>query len=116
MSYYIVFGVLGALTLYVIIMVFLNQTPPLSKTPTIDDKKIEEHNQNTPWKQGANRFYEGSTLADAKKIINTSFSSHSNLPRCTVDETVTPTESFDARTTWSNCMLPVANQQSIFYN
>jgi cathepsin B len=110
-SYYIVFGVLGALCLYVIVMLFLNQQPPLNKTSTIDDKRIEEHNQNFPWQQGPNKFFEGSTLADAKKIINTSFASHSNLVRCSIDETITPPESFDARTQWPNCLFSVANQQ-----
>jgi len=39
-------------------MLFLNQTPPLNKVPTIDEKRIEEHNQNFPWRQGANKFFE----------------------------------------------------------
>ena len=56
--YYISFGVLGALILYVVVMLFLNQTPALNKVPTIDEKKIEEHNQNFPWRQGANKFFE----------------------------------------------------------
>ena len=56
--YYISFGVLGAVILYVVVMLFLNQTPPLNKTPTIDEKRIEEHNQNFPWRQGANKFFE----------------------------------------------------------
>ena len=56
--YYISFGVLGSLILYVVVMLFLNQTPALNKVPTIDEKKIEEHNQNFPWRQGANKFFE----------------------------------------------------------
>jgi len=55
--YYISFGVLGALILYVVVMLFLNQTPPLNKVPTIDEKRIEEHNQNFPWRQGANKIF-----------------------------------------------------------
>jgi hypothetical protein len=112
MSYYIVFGVLGALILYIVLMVFLNQSPPLNKTLTIDDSRIEEHNQNFPWRQGANKFFEGTTLADAKKIINTSFASHSNLVRCTIDDSIVPPESFDTRVQWPKCSLPVGNQQS----
>jgi len=92
-------------------MLFLNQQAPLNKTPTIDDSKIEEHNQNTPWHQGANKIFEGTTLADAKKIVNASFASHSNLVRCSVDDSISPPEAFDSRTQWPNCMLPVANQQ-----
>lgn len=92
-------------------MLFMNKKPPLNKTPVIDDQKIEEHNQNFPWQQGANKFFEGATLADAKKIMNTSFASHSNLVRCSLDDTIVPPESFDSRTQWPNCMLPVANQQ-----
>lgn len=109
--YYISFGVLGALMLYVIIMLFLNQTPPLNKVPTIDEKRIEEHNQNFPWRQGANKFFEGTSLADAKKLVTSSFASHSNLVRCQSDDTVVPPESFDYRHQWPNCVLPVANQQ-----
>ncbi len=111
-SYYIVFGVVGGLCLYIVFMLFLNQQAPLNKTSTIDDKRIEEHNHNTPWKQAANKFFEGSTLADAKKIINTSFASHSNLVRCNVDDAIVPPESFDTRKEWPNCVLPAGNQQS----
>jgi cathepsin B len=92
-------------------MLFLNQQPPLNKTPVIDDKRMDEHNQHFPWQQGANKFFEGATLADAKKIINTSFASHPNLNRCTVDDSITTPESFDTRTQWPSCMLPVGNQQ-----
>jgi cathepsin B len=110
-GYYIVFGLLGALCLYVIVMLFLNQQAPLHKTPVIDDKRIDEHNQHFPWQQGANKLFEGATLADAKRLMNTSFASHSNLGRCSVDESVVPPESFDAREKWRTCVLPVANQQ-----
>jgi len=92
-------------------MLFLNQQAPLHKTPVIDDKKIEEHNQHTPWQQGANKFFEGATLADAKKILNSSFANHPNLAKCNVDDSVTVPEFFDARSAWPNCMLPVGNQQ-----
>jgi len=110
-SYYIVFGVVGALCLYVVVMLFLNQQAPLNKTPVIDDKRIDEHNQHTPWQQGPNKFFEGATLADAKKILNSSFANHPNLAKCNVDESVTPPESFDSRIQWPGCMLPVSNQQ-----
>jgi cathepsin B len=92
-------------------MLFLNQQAPLNKTAVIDDKKIDEHNAHTPWQQGANKFFEGATLADAKKLINTSFANHPNLARCSVDDSISTPESFDARMQWSNCMLPVGNQQ-----
>lgn len=111
-NYYIVFGVLGALMLYVVVTLFMNQAPSLTKTATIDDNRIEEHNQNFPWRQGANKFFEGTTLADAKKLINSSFASHSNLVRCSVDDSVVPPESFDVRSQWPKCVLPVGNQQS----
>jgi cathepsin B len=92
-------------------MLFLNQQAPLNKTPVVEDKKIDEHNQNFPWQQGANKFFEGATLADAKKIINNSFASHPNLNRCSSDETTTTPEYFDARAQWPSCMLPTGNQQ-----
>ena len=110
-NYYIVFGVVGALCVYVVVMLFMNQQAPLNKTPVIDDKRIDEHNQHTPWVQGANKFFEGSTLADAKKIINSSFANHPNLSKCNTDDSVIPPESFDVRTQWPNCILPVGNQQ-----
>lgn len=120
LSYQVVFGVLGGLMLFIIVLLFLNQAPPLNKTSTIDDSRIEEHNQNFPWRQGANKFFEGTTLADAKKLINSSFASHSNLVKCNVDETIVPPESFDSRTQWPKCTLPIGNQQSkivfIIYN
>jgi len=57
-------------------------------------------------------FFEGTTLSDAKKLISTTFASHSNLARCTVDDSVVPPDSFDSRTHWSACILPVRNQQN----
>jgi cathepsin B len=112
MGYYVVFGLLGSLILYVIIMLFINQQPPLHKTPVIDDNKMDEHNQHVPWRQGPNKIFEGSTLADAKKIINTSFASHQNLAKCSTDDSVIIPDSFDTRTAWPNCKLPVSNQQT----
>ncbi len=93
-------------------MLFLNQQAPLNKTPVVEDSRIDEHNQNFPWTQGGNKIFEGATLADAKKTINTSFASHPNLQRCpSSDDTVSIPDSFDVRTQWPNCMLPAANQQ-----
>jgi len=111
-GYYIVFGLLGALAVYVLAMVFINQQPSLTKTPVIDDKRIEEHNQHVPWQQGPNKIFEGVTLATAKKLMNTSFASHSNLSKCNVDESLVIPESFDAREKWATCVLPTANQQN----
>lgn len=85
---------------------------PLHKTPTIDQKKINEHNLSTPWKQGTNKFFEGSSLADAKKLMTTSFSSHSNLLRCNVDDMVIPPETFDSRKEWAKCVSPIGNTKS----
>jgi len=109
LSYHIMFAVLGAVCLYVIAMMFLNQTPPLNKVPVIEDKKIQEHNSNNLWKQGANEFFEGATLADAKKILNAGFASHQNLNRCQVDDSINPPESFNYREAFPNCVLPTAD-------
>ncbi len=111
-TYYLVFGVLGGLICYILIMIFFNQQAPLNKTATIDEKKIEEHNSNSPWKQGVNKFFESSTLADAKKIMNTSFASHSNLVRCSVDDSIKPPETFDSRKEWPTCVSAVGTTQS----
>jgi cathepsin B len=104
--------------LFIVVLLFLNQAPPLNKTSTIDDARIEEHNQNFPWRQGANKFFEGTTLADAKKLISSSFASHSNLVKCNVDDSIVPPESFDTRTQWPKCTLPIGNQQSknLYFN
>ena len=83
-AYHIMFAVLGAVVLYVIVMMFMGQSPALHKVLVIDDKKIEEHNMNNYWKQGANDFFEASNLADAKKLMNVGFASHQNLGKCTV--------------------------------
>ena len=108
--YYLTFGGLGLLMVYIIIMLFLNQAPPLHKTPVIDEKKIEEHNQSFPWSQGASSFWEGATLADAKRIFATSFSSKSNLPQCLPDETTIIPDKFDSREQWPECVSAPANQ------
>jgi len=105
-SYYVMFAVLGALTLYVIVMMFLNQQPPLNKVLVIEDRKIEEHNNSNVWKQQANEFFEGATLADAKKLMNVGFASHQNLGKCTVDESVVIPDSFHYRDAFTACVLP----------
>ncbi len=94
-------------------MLFINQQPALNKVPTIEENRIEDHNAHNPWKQGQSKFFEGTTLADAKKLMASAFASHSNLVRCNTDESINIPESFDARTQWPSCQLPVANQQSI---
>jgi hypothetical protein len=93
-------------------MLFLNQQPPLHKLPTIDESRIEEHNSNNPWKQAPNKIWEGATLADAKKLATSAFASHSNLARCTLDDSVSLPESFDVRTQWPKCKLPVRNMKN----
>jgi len=104
LSYHIMFAVLGGLCLYVIAMMFLNQAAPLNKVPVIDDKHIIEHNENNFWKRAENSFFEGATLADAKKLMNAGFASHQNLPRCTVDDSIVPPESFNYKTAFPNCV------------
>jgi hypothetical protein len=94
------------------VSLFIGQGPPLHKLPTIDETKIEEQNSNNSWKQGPSKIWEGTTLADAKNLMTSTLSSHSNLSRCSVDESVSIPEAFDVRTQWPKCVLPVSNQQS----
>ena len=109
--YYLTFGALTLLLLYVIIMLFLNKQPPLNKVPVLDDKRIHEHNDNFPWKQGVSSFWEGATLADAKKLFTTNFASHSNIPKCIVDTSLILPDSFDTRKEWESCKMDVMNQE-----
>lgn len=108
--YYLTFGGLGALFLYVMVMLFINRQPPLNKTPVIDEKKIAEHNAQTPWFQGASSFWQGATLADAKKIFTTAFANHSNLMQCVVDRNLVIPDKFDAREKWPQCQVGVVDQ------
>jgi len=110
--YYVTFGILGALTVYVVVMLFMNQATPLNKVLTVDEQKIEEHNNSFPWKQGSNKFFEGTTLSDAKKLVSSTFASHSNLARCSTDDSKATPSSFDYRTQWKSCVLPVRNQEN----
>lgn len=109
LSYHITFAVLGAICLYVVAMMFLNQAPALNKVIVLDDQIIEEHNNNSFWKQGVNSFFEGSTLADAKKLMNVGFASHQNLNRCQVDDSITPPENFFYKEAFPNCVVPTVN-------
>lgn len=111
-SYQIMFGILGAVIVYVCAMAFFNQAPPLHKVPVIDNGRIEEHNSHFGWKQGPNTFFEGRTLADAKALFTSGFSNHNNLPKCYIDDSITPPESFSVREQWPNCVLPAANTGS----
>lgn len=106
LSYHITFAVLGAICLYVVAMMFFNQAPPLNKVNVLDEQKIQEHNDNSFWKQGVNEFFEGSTLADAKKLINVGFASHQNLNRCQIDDSITPPDNFFYKDAFPNCVIP----------
>ena len=106
-SYQIMFGLLGALVVYILAMTFFNQTPSLTKVQVIDDSKIQEHNSNFQWKQGPSTFFEGTTLADAKKLFTTGFSNHNNLNRCHIDDSISPPENFFYKDNWAHCALPV---------
>lgn len=105
LSYQIMFGVLGALIVYIIAMSLLNSAPPLHKVPVIENNKIEEHNAHSDWKQGPNSIFEGATLADAKKLVTSGFSNHNNLNKCYTDDTVTPPEHFHVKDLFPKCVL-----------
>ena len=87
--YYLTFGALGILLVYIIVMLFMNRQPPLNKIPVLDEAKIFQHNAEygESWTQGKSEFWEGATLADAKRLMTTSFASHSNINKCIVDNT-----------------------------
>lgn len=107
-SYQIMFGLLGALIVYVIVMTFVSQAPPLHKVLVVDKDKIDSFNRDSlHWKQDANTFFEGATLADAKKLFGSGFSSSNNLNRCFNDDTIIPPESFHVKEVFPQCTLPV---------
>ena len=108
--YVLTFGGLGALMVYVFCILFLNRKPPLNKTPVIDQNAIAEHNAANTWSQGPSSFWQGATLADAKKIFTTAFSSHSNLLQCVSDKTLVIPEKFDVRKNWPKCFTGVVDQ------
>ena len=95
--YHLTFIGLFLVLIYVIVMLFMNRQTPLNKIPVLDETRFFEHNAGNSWKQGACKFWEGQTLADAKRLMSTSFASHSNLNKCFVDSTEEIPESFDTR-------------------
>jgi cathepsin B len=102
------FGLLGALVVYVIVMTFVSQAPPLHKVFVVDKDKIDSFNiDNLNWKQDANTFFEGASLAYAKKLFGSGFSSSNNLNRCFNDDTIIPPESFHVKDTFVQCTLPI---------
>ena len=108
--YYLTFGGLFLVLVYVIVMLFVNRQTPLNKIPVLDETRFFEHNSGNNWKQGPNKFFEGQTLADAKRLMSTSFASHSNLNKCFVDSTDEIPESFDTREAFKDCKLKVYDQ------
>jgi len=108
--YYLMFGGLFVALIYIIVMLFMNRQTPLNKIPVIDEVKIFEHNSASTWKQGPCKFWEGQTLADAKRLMGTSFASHSNLNKCFVDGAEEIPESYDFREVNKACKLPPNNQ------
>ena len=69
--YYLTFGGLFLVLIYVIVMLFMNRQTPLNKIPVLDETRFFEHNAGSTWKQGACKFWEGQTLADAKILMST---------------------------------------------
>lgn len=110
-GYYIVFGLVTFVTIYVIAMMVINSTPNLTRAPAIDLVKIEEHNASSKWKQGPNIFFEGLSLQDAKNTLGSNFSNEKHVPNCPmlVDDDPMPLN-FDARDEWKSCISPVVNQ------
>ena len=108
--YHLTFGGLFLVLIYVIVMLFMNRQTPLNKIPVLDETRFFEHNAGNSWKQGACKFWEGQTLADAKRLMSTSFASHSNLNKCFVDSTEEIPESFDIREVHKECKLNILDQ------
>ena len=108
--YYLTFGGLFLVLIYIIVMLFMNRQTPLNKIPVLDETRFFEHNSGNNWKQGACKFWEGQTLADAKRLMSTSFASHSNLNRCFVEGSEEIPESYDTRDTHKECKLPIMDQ------
>ena len=108
--YYLTFGGLFLVLIYVIVMLFMNRQTPLNKIPVLDETRFFEHNSGSSWKQGACKFWEGQTLADAKRLMSTSFASHSNLNKCFVEGSEEIPESFDTRENNKECKLGIYDQ------
>ena len=108
--YHLTFIGLFIVLIYVIVMLFMNRQTPLNKIPVLDETRFFEHNAGNSWKQGACKFWEGQTLADAKRLMSTSFASHSNLNKCFVDSTEEIPESFDTREVHKECKLNILDQ------
>ncbi len=108
--YYLTFGGLFLVLIYVIVMLFMNRQTPLNKIPVIDEIRFFEHNSVVNWKQGPCKFWEGQTLADAKRLMSQSFASHSNLNKCFVDGGEEIPESYDVREIHKECKLGVKDQ------
>ena len=108
--YYLTFGALFLMLIYVIVMLFMNRQTPLNKIPVLDETAFFQHNSGNNWKQGPSKFFEGQTLADAKRLMSTSFASHSNLNKCFVEGAEEIPESYDVRETQKECKLPIVDQ------
>ncbi len=108
--YYLTFGGLFLVLIYIVVMLFMNRQTPLNKIPVLDETRFFEHNAGSTWKQGACKFWEGQTLADAKRLMSTSFASHSNLNKCFIETADEIPESFDTREAFKECNLNVVDQ------
>ena len=105
--YYLMFGGLFVALVYIIVMLFMNRQTPLNKIPVIDEVRFFEHNSANSWKQGPCKFWEGQTLADAKRLMSTSFASHSNLNKCFVDGAEEIPASYDFREVNKACKAKI---------
>jgi len=83
--------------------------------PVLDDELIARINadDSIPWTAGRNSFWEGKTRRDARRHLGTILGLHPNSTKYPVVSKATASypSSFDSRQTWSQCNIPIRNQE-----
>lgn len=108
-KYHLVFGVFGALCLFALSSFLISDRRKLSAVPVIEEDEIEAfNNQNSDFSVGANDFFHGWKLSDAKQILRNSLSNKPTLPRCmTAEDTSIIPDKYNFRTAKPECAEPV---------
>jgi cathepsin B len=110
-QYHIIFGILGALVLFVIFA----KAPAESRKPheiqVIEEDFIGKINsQKRPYSIDANTFFEGWNLQDVKGILKNGFTKKKSVPRCNVAKNELALDKYNFAELHPNCASDVQNQ------
>jgi len=111
-GYHIVFGIFGLILVGALLSMLFSRSKKLHLTPVIEEDEIEAHNENDyGYTLGANSFFQGWKLSDAKLLMNNQAALRQQLQKCMTgsDNTILE-DNWDFREKFPACVSPIINQ------